>query len=319
MTETGSTTHFASSGDPTLDRRYAWADAALKDGDPGAAVEILDQTLAQAYHFTAAWHLYGQAQEALGHNEDAAMAWRQCLDLDPNDHFGARLDLARIGAIAAEDATSENFSGVLFDTYAERFDSHLVESLHYNAPALLKDALSRIQDNAGKAFRFETIYDLGCGTGLMGEAIRDQAGFLAGCDLSPRMIERARAKTAAHGTPLYDKLAVAGLTSFLTSRPDHSADLVIAADVFVYLGELNAVFSQSARVLHAGGLLAFTVQSHDGDGVIVGGDRRFAHAESWLRQRLEDAELLLLQITLASTRQDRGVAVPGLIVVAQKR
>ena len=45
--------------------------------------------------------------------------------------------------MSAEDATSENFSGTLFDTYAERFDSHLVESLHYNAPALLKDALAR--------------------------------------------------------------------------------------------------------------------------------------------------------------------------------
>ena len=134
MTDTGSTTHFASSGDPVLDRRYGWAEAALKDGDAQAAVDILDQTLAQAYHFTAAWHLYGLAQEALGHKEDAATAWRQCLDLDPNDHMGAKLDLARIGALAAEQATSENFSGALFDAYADRFDSHLTQTLHYNAP-----------------------------------------------------------------------------------------------------------------------------------------------------------------------------------------
>ena len=318
MTETGSTTHSSGSGDPTLDRRYAWAEAAFKEGDAAAAVEILDQTLAQANHFTAAWHLYGRAQETLGRNEEAATAWRQCLDLDPNDHFGARLDLARIGAMAAEDATSENFSGVLFDTYAERFDSHLVESLHYNAPALLKDALARIQHNASKPFRFDVVYDLGCGTGLMGEAIRDETDFLAGCDLSPRMIERARAKTKADGAPLYDKLAVAGLTSFLTSRPDRSADLVIAADVFVYLGELSAVFAQSARVLKRGGLLAFTVQSHAGDGVIVGEDRRFAHAENWLRQRLKEAKLNAIAVEPASTRQDRGVAVPGLIVVAER-
>jgi predicted TPR repeat methyltransferase len=318
MIEKGSTTHSASSGDPTLDRRYAWAEAALKDGDAQAAVEILDQTLAKAYHFTAAWHLYGLAQEMLGRNEDAATAWRQCLTLDPNDHFGARLDLARIGAMAAEDATSENFSGALFDGYAERFDSHLTQALHYNAPALLKETLARISDNAGRPFRFDTVYDLGCGTGLMGEAIRAETGFLAGCDLSPRMIERARAKLRTDGEPLYDKLAVAGLTSFLASRPDHSAELVIAADVFVYLGELGPVFAQSARVLAPGGLLAFTVQSHPGDGVVVGADRRFAHAESWLRQRLEEARLRPLSIEPASTRQDRGVAVPGLIVVAEK-
>lgn len=318
MSEKGQTTHSASSGDPTLDRRYAWAEAALKDGDAQAAVEILDQTLPQSYGFTAAWHLYGQAQEALGHREEAATAWRQCLTLDPNDHFGARLDLARIGAMAAEEATSENFSGTLFDGYAERFDSHLTQALHYNAPALLRDALARICANAGRPFRFGTVYDLGCGTGLMGEAIRAEAGFLAGCDLSPRMIERARAKTQSDGTALYDKLAVAGLTSFLVSRPDQSADLVIAADVFVYLGELGPSFAQSARVLMPGGVLAFTVQSHEGEGVIVGEDRRFAHAEGWLRDRLDAAGLHVLLVEPASTRQDRGVAVPGLLVVAEK-
>ncbi|PTM39270.1 methyltransferase domain-containing protein [Bosea sp. 124] len=318
MIEKGSTAHSASSGDPTLDRRYAWAEAALKDGDAAACVEILDQTLAQAYHFTAAWHLYGLAQEALGHKEEAATAWRQCLTLDPNDHFGARLDLARIGAMAAEDATSENFSGTLFDAYAERFDSHLTQALHYTAPALLKAAMARLCDNAGRPFRFDTVLDLGCGTGLMGEAVRTEAGFLAGCDLSPRMIERARAKTRADGEPLYDKLAVAGLTAFLTSRPDVCADLVVAADVFVYLGELAPAFAQCARVLKRGGLFAFTVQSHDGEGVVVGVDRRFAHAEGWLRRRLKEAGLTPIAIDPASTRQDRDVPVPGLLVVAQK-
>jgi len=319
MTEKGQIPYFASSGDPVLDRRYGWAEAALKEGDAQAAVEILDQTLAQAYHFTAAWHLYGLAQEALGHKEDAATAWRQCLDLDPNDHFGARLDLARIGAMPAEQATSENFSGALFDAYADRFDSHLTETLQYNAPALLKAALVRCCSNAGRPFRFDTVYDLGCGTGLMGEAIREQSGFIAGCDLSPRMIERARTKTTSSGTPVYDKLAVAGLTSFLASRPDGTADLVVAADVFVYLGELAPCFAQSARVLEPGGFLAFTVQTHPGEGVVVGEDRRFAHAEGWLRQRLGEAGLNPLLVEPASTRQDRGVPVPGLLIVAERR
>ncbi len=316
MTEKGSSDYSASSGNTVLDRRYAWAEAALKNGDAAAAVDILDQTLAEAYGFTAAWHLYGTAQAALGRNEDAATAWRQCLTLDPADHFGARLDLARIGAMPAEEATSENFSGVLFDGYAERFDSHLTQALHYNGPALLKAALARAC--AGRARHFGTTYDLGCGTGLMGAALRDETGFLAGCDLSPRMIELARAKTRNNDGPLYDKLAVAGLTSFLASRPDHSADLVVAADVFAYLGELGPAFAQSARVLQDDGLLAFTVQSHDGDGVIVGADRRFAHGVDWLRQRLAEAQLTPRLIEPASVRQDHGAAVPGLIVVAER-
>jgi predicted TPR repeat methyltransferase len=221
--------------------------------------------------------------------------------------------------MAAEQATSENFSGALFDGYADRFDSHLTQTLRYNAPELLKDALVRCCSNAGRPFRFDTVHDLGCGTGLMGEAIQEQAGFLSGCDLSPRMIERARAKVGLDGGPLYDKLSVAGLTAYLASRPDRSADRVLAADVFVYLGELEPCFNQSTRVLEPGGLLAFTVQTHEGEGVVVGADRRFAHGEGWLRQRLGEAGLTALLVEPASTRQDRGLPVPGLLVVAERR
>lgn len=318
MIEKGSSVYSASSGDERLDRRYAWAEAALKEGDAQAAIDILDQTLAENYGFTAAWHLYGLAQEALGHNEDAATAWRQCLDLDPNDHVGARLDLARIGALPPEQATSENFSGALFDAYAERFDSHLVETLQYRAPALLKEALARRYAQAHQPFRFGTVLDLGCGTGLMGEALRAETEFLAGCDLSPRMIAKAQAKRRADGSPLYDKLATAGLTAFLASRPDICADLVIAADVFVYLGDLSPTFHQSARVLRPGGLLAFTVQSHDGEGIAVGQDRRFAHAEAWLREKLDEAGLRPVLMEPQSTRIDRGRPVPGLLVLAER-
>jgi predicted TPR repeat methyltransferase len=319
MIEKGSSVYSASSGDERLDRRYAWAEAALKDGDPQAAIDILDQTLAENYGFTAAWHLYGLAQEALGHNEEAATAWRQCLDLDPNDHVGAKLDLARIGALTAEQATSENFSGALFDGYAERFDSHLVGTLQYQAPALLKEALARHCDRAGRPFRFETAYDLGCGTGLMGEAVRAEVEFLAGCDLSPRMIAKAQTKMREGGGPLYDKLATAGLTAFLASRPDASADLVIAADVFVYLGDLAPCFHQSARVLRTGGLFAFTVQSHQGEGIAVGQDRRFAHAEGWIREKLGEAWLKPMLVEQQSTRIDRGQPVPGLLAIAERR
>ena len=115
-----------------------------------------------------------------------------------------------------------------------------------------------------------------------------------------------------------DRLA-AEVVQVVASRPDASADLVVAADVFVYLGELAPCFAQSARVLEPDGLLAFTVQSHDGDGVVVGDDRRFAHAESWLRERLTEAGLTPVFVEPASTRQDRGAPVPGLLVVAEKR
>lgn len=316
MFEKGSSADSAGANE-NCDQSYARAEAALKAGDAGMAVAILDQVLSEAYGFTLAWHLYGLAQEALGHHEDAASAWRQCLALDPDDRCGAGLDLARLGALPAIEARTEGFAGALYDACAERFDSELVEALHYHAPVLLKAALARHCTAAGRPFRFATVYDLGCGTGLMGAAIRAETGFLAGCDLSPPMLARAQAKRRG-GEPLYDKLAHAGLTAFLASRPDASADLVVAADVFVHLGDLAPAFWQSARVLKPGGLIAFTVQSHDGEGVAIGQDRRFAHGEDWLREQLGTAGLRAVLVEAYSARQEGGAAVPGLLVLAER-
>jgi predicted TPR repeat methyltransferase len=100
--------------------------------------------------------------------------------------------------------------------------------------------------------------------------------------------------------------------------PTPSADLVIAADVFVYLGDLAPCFHQSARVLKPGGLLAFTVQSHQGEGITVGQDRRFAHAEGWVREALVEAGLKPVVVEQQSTRIDRGEPVPGLLIIAER-
>lgn len=307
MIEKAPTAHSASSGDPTLDRRYGWAEAAFKEGDAQACVEILDQTLAQAYHFTAAWHLYGLAQEALGHKEEAATAWRQCLTLDPNDHFGARLDLARIGAMAAEDATSENFSGTLFDGYADRFDSHLTQALHYNAPELIKATLAQFCENAGRAFRFETVFDLGCGTGLMGVELRPLCGHLAGVDLSPRMVDKAR------GRGLYDALAVGDIVDAMATAGGW--DLLVAADVLVYMGDLAPVFAAAAGALAPGGRFAATVERLDGDGFALGPERRYAHAEAHVRAAAAAAGLSVRLLEPCSPRRERQAPVSGLVFV----
>ena len=70
----------------------------------------------------------------------------------------------------------------LFDDYAPRFDAHLIESLAYRAPALIADAL----DSAAPGRRFAHALDIGCGTGLMGQAVRGRVDHLTGVDLSPR-------------------------------------------------------------------------------------------------------------------------------------
>ncbi len=126
------------------------------------------------------------------------------------------------------------------------------------------------------------------------------------------MIERARA------TSLYAELEVDDMLQGLRSKPDASADLVIAADAMVYVAELAPVLAQAARVLSAGGLLAFTTETHDGKGVILGEGLRYAHSADHVRISVEGAGLTLSHLDDLSARNEDNVPAPGLVVVASK-
>src|SRR3984957_11042383 len=153
----------------------------------------------------------------------------------------------------------------LFDQYAPRFESSLVEDLGYRGPALLFKAVLSVRAAARKPAFFKRAIDLGCGTGLAATAFAREVDRFIGIDLSPRMIERAR------GTGLYAELEVADMVEGLRGKPDTSADLILAADAMVYVADLAPVLGEVTRVLAPGGLFAFTVETHQGDGVRIGG------------------------------------------------
>jgi predicted TPR repeat methyltransferase len=299
----------ASSGDLLADRRYAWAEAALKEGDAAAAADLARQALEIAPGFAAGWFLLGQAEQALEHCEAAQAALAEALRLDPEDSLGAGLRLAQLGAGEPDRAMSPAYVRQLFDDYAIRFDRHLVKSLNYRAPALLHDSVRRTCSKRLRPFRFNEALDLGCGTGLAGEAFRAECGRLAGIDLSPEMVRRAEAKR------IYDELAVGDGAAWLAMRNDASADLVLAADVFVYIADLAPIFAGVARVLRPAGLFAFTVQAHAGEGVALGEDARYAHGEPYLRELAARSGLAVALLETVSPRHDRGADVPGLILV----
>ena len=104
----------------------------------------------------------------------------------------------------------------------------------------------------------------------------------------------------------------------LRARPDASADLVLAADAMVYVPDLAPVLTEVNRVLAAGGLLAFTLERHSGDGVILGDGLRYAHSSDYVRSSLAAAGLIPSQFEEQSFRTESNVPVPGLVVVAAK-
>ncbi|MDJ1157986.1 methyltransferase domain-containing protein [Chelatococcus sp. SYSU_G07232] len=302
-----------SSGDLRADRRYAYAEAALKEGDAAAAADLMQQTVEIVPGWVPAWILLGTARLALSDRAGAAAALREALRLDPTDVLGAGPRLARLGLAPVQGAMTDAYVRALFDDYAGRFDAHLTRDLAYRGPALLLQAVDRAAAaTTGRGLRFARVLDLGCGTGLMGEAVRARAEHLAGCDLSPVMVEKARAKR------VYDALAVADLLTFLSAEEEVSADLLLAADVLVYVGELAAIFAAAARVLQHRGLFAFTVQAPGAGGeeaFELGEDMRYAHGSGYLRARAAAAGLAVLSLESAATRLDRGAPVPGHVVV----
>ena len=298
---------FLSSGDPTLDRRHEWARGLIERGETEAAAEMLAETLAHTPGFIAGWFLLGEARELLGDKEAAAAAFRRVLALDPADRLGAGLRLARFGARNSARAMSSAYVTNLFDQYASRFDRELIESLRYNAPTLLCAALDRV---AGER-RYARVLDLGCGTGLMGEAIRDKADDLVGVDLSKNMVAAASRKK------VYDRLIVGDLMETLAVETA-PFDLVLAADVFVYVPDLKPVFAAAAPRLSAEGLFGFTIETHDDEGAILRETLRFAHGEEHLRRAAKAAALEMLRIERVSTRREKNIPVEGLLAVLRR-
>ena len=325
-----------SSGDLLADRRYAYAEASFREGDLEAAADLARQTVEIAPRFAPAWFLLGEAREAqyraarstdegVEAYREAVKAFEMALLRDPEDAQGARLRLASLGIGDPLEAMSPDYIRRLFDDYAVRFDRHLTVSLKYRAPEVLHEAVRRagglslkyrapevLHEAVRRAascglrdFRFARALDLGCGTGLAGEVFRPVCGHLAGVDLSPAMVERARRKK------VYDELAAGELVEWLSGRPDASADLVLATDVFVYVADLAPVFSEAARVLARGGLLGFTVQDHEGRGVVLGGDMRYAHAQEHILELAVEAGLRLLLSEAGGMGGGGGEALPG--------
>ncbi len=87
--------------------------------------------------------------------------------------------------------------------------------------------------------------------------------------------------------------------------------------MFAYLAWLPTVVAAAARALLRGGLLAFTVETHAGDDVVLGEKLRYQHGAAHVRAAVTGAGLTLASLDQASTRSEAGVAVPGLVVVAR--
>lgn len=302
---------FFSSGDVIADRRADYARMLADTGDHAAAAELMDQALELAPDWAAGWDLAGSYHDKAGNVSKAISAWRRLEALDDNGVFGARLKLAAHDAAPAGEGTAVGYVEALFDQYAPKFEDALVGKLGYRVPELLNRMVD--EEMAGLGIdRFERALDLGCGTGLMGQWLRAKVGFLEGIDISAAMI----AETARKG--IYDSLQKAELVASLNARRA-DADLMTAADVLIYCGALQPVLAALVPALRPGGLVAFSLEAHDGvEAHFLRPSLRYAHGIDATRDALVVAGLDILRFETATLRQDRGAPITGMLIVARK-
>ncbi len=294
----------ALAAEPTAAEAWLHRATALAElGERPLALAAFDRVLAAQPTHAFAWSSRGSLLRELGRLGEAAQAFRQAA-LHGADPALQAYYLAAVDAPepAPPQAPAAYVQG-LFDSYSDDFEHHLVGTLRYQAPQRLVDGLRA----AAPGERFAAALDLGCGTGLCGPLVRPLVDRLVGLDLSARMLERARSRG------VYDQLEQADVAAFLA----HTAacfDLVLAADVFIYIGDLAPVFAGLSRVM-ARGVFSFTVEpAPEGSEPVLQPSLRYAHSAAYLQRLAREHGFAWLAMTRGPVRQDQGGDVEGVYV-----
>lgn len=268
--------------------------------------KIDEEALAEAYHRAL-------SLEKAGDIDGAEKAYAEVLALDPDDHGGAVVRLASLGRGETPDKAPDAYVSTLFDQHADVFEDVLVEQLEYHVPVLVRQKLQAL--GLGP---FKRLLDLGCGTGLTGGALGDMAEDITGLDLSENMVE------IAHEKDLYDTLYVAEVVDFLEDNDDEPFDLITATDVLPYMGQLEPLFFGVAENMLTGGIFIFSsetlpAETLAGRTFMVGPHQRFAHAGSYVRQRLDETGFELIEMTDITVRLEDGAPIAGHLVISRLR
>lgn len=290
----------------------------------------LDPTSAKAHNNR------GSALQRLGRMAEAEAAFRRALELGP-DLAPPYINLGHLleargesaAAIALYDAaiargldrgvfehhraaasrvTTRESPGswvrATFDNFAPNFEG-VLRSLGYRVPEDLADrVIVRLPGPAD-------ILDLGCGTGLCGAALAGARRSLTGVDLSPKMLQRTAERR------LYDHLHESDVATFVSGCASGAYDVIVAADVFIYIGDLDAIFAHVPRVLRSGGLFAFSIEEQDERDYLLLPTGRYAQSDAYIR-RLAGGSLAVECADATTVRMESGHPIRGRLYVLRK-
>lgn len=247
-----------------------------------------------------AWYRLGACQISLDQDAEAATSFRRALALMPQ-HEEAKYLLAVVQPESIAPGQEPKFAPLSlaanhFDMLAEDYDTEQLNELGYRGHEALAHSVKTFLDPEYKSYR---IVDLGCGTGLVGLQMRDVAGLLEGVDISRMMLMQAELRRDSNEKHVYDKLHLIDLRRYLIDQTPDSLDMVLAANVFPFVGGLTPVFDGAFNALKPGGLFAFSVEMMKGEEFhLIPGEGRFAHSDHYI---LAHAKRVGLEVLEAKT------------------
>jgi len=252
------------------------------------------------------WSYLGDLAHILGWREKTRTAYEKVLELEPDDAEIKHLLVALRDEPAPPRAPDECIQQ-MYRRFSSFFEFNLCEELSYEAPQRLHELLKQVFGER----RGLSVLELGCGSGLAGLRLKELAAKMAGVDLSPEMIELARARN------IYDRLEIAEITQWLGSNQEEF-DLIAACDCLIYFGDLRQVIVPGVKGLAPGGVLAFTVERGAQYPFRLTDNGRFTHSAQHIREVAADAGLEVVRLDEGYLRMEYGEEVIGLLVALRK-
>ncbi|MDP2419253.1 MAG: tetratricopeptide repeat protein [Hydrogenophaga sp.] len=266
-------------------------------GRTDEALHALEQALALDATLAVAWSQRGQFLREQGRLAEAAHCYEQALAQGADETLN-RFYLASVrGEVLPHPPAA--YVQALFDDYAEGFQTHLLEALRYQAHEVLLEPLR----NGSRRFRH--MLDLGCGTGLCAQRMQGRVDRIDGVDLSPVMVAQARA------SGLYQHVQEGDLLAFLRGQTS-PVDLIVAADVFIYVGALDEVLTAARACVLPGGVFAFSLeQAPPGQDLVLQPSLRYAHSRGYIERLAAMNGWQVERLEAASIREDQQRPVMG--------
>ncbi|MFK5947580.1 MAG: tetratricopeptide repeat protein [Methylococcales bacterium] len=249
----------------------------------------------------------GISHKMLGQFKQAENSFEKVIQINQHNNT-AKYYLAIMRGDSTMVSSPDEYVQELFNGYAETFDDQLIGQLHYKTPELIGSMVTKHSDLNKK----HKILDLGCGTGLAGIYLKDISEHMIGIDLSSKMLKKAEDRN------IYNELVTSAIDQYFENH-DFQPDIVVSADVFVYIGDIASIFENTSKSISDDGIFVFSTEdTQDADQFILKDSGRFAHNEKYIRSLANSYNFEFIDHEKTIIRYEADTPIHGQVYLLKK-